>query len=96
MSTFGYRPGFIDYWSFLTDWRNGSIALLFVLVAVLALAFVARQRRRVSPDDGLPKPRKPRHQRQRKGSRFYPFPSARGTAAEIDQKKGSVPDAGAC
>jgi hypothetical protein len=37
MSTFGYYPGAIDYWMLLTDWRNGSIAILLALF-VYALA----------------------------------------------------------
>jgi hypothetical protein len=33
MSTFGYYPGPIDYWMLITDWRNGSVAILAALVA---------------------------------------------------------------
>jgi hypothetical protein len=31
MATFGYQPGIIDYWMLLTDWRNGSVAILLAL-----------------------------------------------------------------
>jgi hypothetical protein len=33
MSTFGYYPGPIDYWMLVTDWRNGSIAIMLVIGA---------------------------------------------------------------
>jgi hypothetical protein len=56
MSTFGYHPGQIDYWLFLTDWRNGSVAILLALV-VGALAFIfasSRKPGRLQPDNPLP------------------------------------------
>jgi hypothetical protein len=28
MPNFGFQPGVLDYWMLLTDWRNGSFAIL--------------------------------------------------------------------
>ena len=56
LAAFGYLPGQIDYWLFLTDWRNGSVAILLALV-VGALAFIftpSRQPGRMQPDNPLP------------------------------------------
>jgi hypothetical protein len=33
MATFGFYPGPIDYWMLVTDWRNGSIAIVLVIGA---------------------------------------------------------------
>jgi hypothetical protein len=33
MSTFGFYPGPIDYWMLVTDWRNGSIAIVLAICA---------------------------------------------------------------
>ena len=56
MSTFGYHPGQIDYWLFLTDWHNGSVAILLALVVgALVLTFTSsRQPERLQPDNTLP------------------------------------------
>jgi hypothetical protein len=35
MSTFGYYPGPIDYWMLVTDWRNGSIAIMLAIGALI-------------------------------------------------------------
>ena len=35
MSTFGFSPGPIDYWMLVTDWRNGSIAIVLVIGALI-------------------------------------------------------------
>jgi hypothetical protein len=35
MSTFGFYPGPIDYWMLVTDWRNGSIAIVLVIGALI-------------------------------------------------------------
>ena len=43
MTTFGYQPGIIDYWMFLTDWRNGSFAILLAL-GVLLVGYAQAQR----------------------------------------------------
>jgi hypothetical protein len=40
MTDFGFRPGILDYWMLLSDWRNGSFAILLafsVLFLVYAL-----------------------------------------------------------
>jgi hypothetical protein len=40
MSTFGFYPGPIDYWMLITDWRNGSIAIMLAIGAfVVGYAF---------------------------------------------------------
>jgi hypothetical protein len=40
MSTFGFYPGPIDYWMLITDWRNGSIAIILAIGAfVVGYAF---------------------------------------------------------
>jgi len=43
MSTFGYYPGPIDYWMFITDWRNGSVAILLAMGIFLVGYAVARR-----------------------------------------------------
>jgi hypothetical protein len=35
MSTFGFYPGPIDYWMLITDWRNGSIAIMLAIGALV-------------------------------------------------------------
>jgi len=55
MSTFGYYPGPIDYWMFLTDWRNGSIAILLAMGAFLVVYTLARRSPApAEPADALP------------------------------------------
>ena len=43
MSTFGYYAGPIDYWTFITDWRNGSIAVLLAMGVFLFGYALARR-----------------------------------------------------
>jgi hypothetical protein len=55
MSTFGYYPGPIDYWMLITDWRNGSIAILLAMGAFLFVyALTRRSPALVEPADALP------------------------------------------
>jgi hypothetical protein len=35
MTNFGFQLGILDYWMFLTDWRNGSFAILLALGILL-------------------------------------------------------------
>jgi hypothetical protein len=35
MTNFGFSPGVLDYWMLLTDWRNGSFAILLALGVLL-------------------------------------------------------------
>jgi hypothetical protein len=35
MTNFGFQPGILDYWMLLTDWRNGSFAILLALGVLL-------------------------------------------------------------
>jgi hypothetical protein len=49
MSTFGFYPGPIDYWMLVTDWQNGSIAIMLAIGAlVVGYAF------RTQPTADLP------------------------------------------
>jgi hypothetical protein len=42
MTDFGFRPGILDYWMLLSDWRNGSFAILLALgVLFLGYALVS-------------------------------------------------------
>jgi hypothetical protein len=36
MTNFGFQPGILDYWMLLTDWHNGSFAILLALGILLA------------------------------------------------------------
>ena len=48
MSTFGYYPGPIDYWMLVTDWRNGSIAIMLAIGALI-VGYAFRTRSPVVP-----------------------------------------------
>jgi hypothetical protein len=39
MTNFGFVPGILDYWTLLSDWRNGSFAILLAL-SVLFVGYV--------------------------------------------------------
>ena len=55
MSTFGYYAGPIDYWTFITDWRNGSIAILLAMgVFLFGYALARRSPAPIEPADALP------------------------------------------
>jgi hypothetical protein len=43
VSTFGYYPGPIDYWMFITDWRNGLIAILLGMSVFIFGYVIARK-----------------------------------------------------
>jgi hypothetical protein len=43
MTDFGFQPGILDYWMLLTDWRNGSFAILLAL-GVLLVGYAQAQR----------------------------------------------------
>ena len=36
MPDFGFQPGILDYWMLLTDWRNGTFAILLALGVLVA------------------------------------------------------------
>jgi hypothetical protein len=38
MTNHGFAPGILDYWVLLSDWRNGSFAIL--LASVLFVGYV--------------------------------------------------------
>jgi hypothetical protein len=55
MSTFGYYPGPIDYWMFITDWRNGSVAILLAMgIFLVGYALARRSPTLMEPADALP------------------------------------------
>jgi hypothetical protein len=43
MTDFGFQPGILDYWMLLTDWHNGSFAILLAL-SVLLVGYAQAQR----------------------------------------------------
>jgi hypothetical protein len=49
MSTFGYYPGPIDYWMLITDWRNGSVAIILLAIAALVAGYAFRTGSPVAP-----------------------------------------------
>jgi hypothetical protein len=54
MPDFGFQPGILDYWVLLTDWRNGTFALLLA-VGVLAVGYALVTRDKM-PVAGRPGP----------------------------------------
>jgi hypothetical protein len=38
MPNFGFAPGILDYWALLTDWRNGTFAILLALGLLVGYA----------------------------------------------------------
>jgi hypothetical protein len=45
MSNFGFAPGILDYWMLLSDWRNGSFAIMLALgVLLIGNAFATRNK----------------------------------------------------
>src|SRR5712691_12335756 len=53
MSTFGYYPGHIDYWTFATDWQTATVAILLTMCAVTVACVLKVVRQRPSAE-GLP------------------------------------------
>jgi hypothetical protein len=51
MMTNGYHPGILDYWMLLTDWRNGSFAILLAL-AVLLVGHALATRNKILAGEG--------------------------------------------
>jgi hypothetical protein len=49
MSTFGYYPGPIDYWMLVTDWRNGSVAIIMLAIGALIVGYAFRTGSPVPP-----------------------------------------------
>jgi hypothetical protein len=55
MATFGFYPGPIDYWMLITDWRNGSIAIMLAIGGlIIGYAFRTGSPVTPPPTDGLP------------------------------------------
>jgi hypothetical protein len=54
MATFGYQPGIMDYWTLLTDWRNGSLAILLALGVLLVGYALATRPKAPPPPEDLP------------------------------------------
>jgi hypothetical protein len=51
MTNFGFQPGILDYWMLLTDWRNGSFAILLALGILLVGHAVALRNNRQAPSN---------------------------------------------
>ncbi len=49
MMTNGLQPGILDYWVLLTDWRNGSFAILLALGVLLVGHALAPAKRARAP-----------------------------------------------
>ena len=60
MNNFGYPPGILDYWVLLTDWRNGSFALIPLALAVLFVVGHARGSNKFMSHEATPAPGKRR------------------------------------
>jgi hypothetical protein len=55
MSTFGFYPGPIDYWMLVTDWRNGSVAIMLAIGGlIIGYAFRTGSPVTPPPTDVLP------------------------------------------
>jgi hypothetical protein len=52
MPNFGFAPGILDYWMLLTDWRNGSFAILLAL-CVLLVGYILPTHDRILGEEGL-------------------------------------------
>jgi hypothetical protein len=37
MTDFGFQPGILELWMLLTDWRNGSFAIMLAFGVLLAI-----------------------------------------------------------
>jgi hypothetical protein len=51
MTNFGFSPGILDYWMLLTDWHNGSFAILLAL-GVLLVGYVLSTRNQIPAAEG--------------------------------------------
>jgi hypothetical protein len=54
MPNFGFAPGVLDYWMLLSDWRNGTFAILLAL-GVLLVGYALATRDKV-PAPEVPAP----------------------------------------
>jgi hypothetical protein len=54
MPNFGFQPGILDYWMLLTDWRNGTFAILLAL-GVLLVGYALATRNQMLAAEG-PRP----------------------------------------
>jgi hypothetical protein len=59
MPNFGFQPGILDYWMLLTDWRNGTFAMLLAL-GVLLVGCAVATRHQMQAAEG-PRPLKGAH-----------------------------------
>jgi hypothetical protein len=53
-SNFGFQPGVLDYWMLLTDWRNGSFAILISLGVLLVGYALATRNKKPVPEGPSP------------------------------------------
>jgi hypothetical protein len=52
VTNFGFQPGILDYWMLLTDWRNGSFAILLA-VGILLVGHALALRNKTLAVDAL-------------------------------------------
>jgi hypothetical protein len=50
MPNFGFQPGVLDYWMLLSDWRNGTFAILLTLAVLLIGYALATRDKVLAPD----------------------------------------------
>jgi hypothetical protein len=50
MPNFGFQPGVLDYWMLLSDWRNGTFAILLTLAVLLIGYAIATRDKVLAPD----------------------------------------------
>jgi hypothetical protein len=48
MTNFGFPPGILDYWMLLTDWCNGTFAILLAL-GILVVGYALATRNKMPP-----------------------------------------------
>jgi predicted lysophospholipase L1 biosynthesis ABC-type transport system permease subunit len=54
MTDFGFQPGIQEHWMLLSDWRNGSLAILLALL-VLCVGYVLATGNKIVAAEG-PRP----------------------------------------
>jgi hypothetical protein len=54
MTNFGFAPGVLDYWALLTDWRNGSFAILLAVGVLLVGYAIATRNQLPAPEKADP------------------------------------------
>ena len=52
-TNFGFQPGILDYWMLLSDWRNGSFAILLALTVLFFAGYVLARRNKTLAVEGV-------------------------------------------